>query len=232
VWLSPWEYSSSDWAGLTFIVLVVALLIAWRQVAEARRLREDQARPFVIIDFHAWHTIIELRITNIGTTLARDVRFDFDPALASTHDATSSRGSLIDLHLFKNGIPALPPGKEITFFFDQYPPRIDQGLPMTYQVRASYTDPAGKAYAETTVLDLLMYRGTGGITRHDIHDIHKQLEAIAKEMKRWSDFDGLKVLTRDDLKNRNAEREALYEERAARAAQATEEVGSQDDSSA
>jgi hypothetical protein len=28
-----------------------------------------------------------------------------------------------------------------------------------------------------------MYLGTGGITRHGLHDIHKQLEEIAKSLK-------------------------------------------------
>jgi hypothetical protein len=48
--LSPWDWTSSDWAGLTFLVLVVAAFVAWRQVKEAQRLREEQARPFVVID--------------------------------------------------------------------------------------------------------------------------------------------------------------------------------------
>lgn len=69
VWLSPWAWTSSDWAGLTFVVLVVAAFVAWRQVKEAQRLREEQARPFVIIDFHPWSTIIELKIKNVGTSL-------------------------------------------------------------------------------------------------------------------------------------------------------------------
>jgi hypothetical protein len=31
-------------------------------------------------------------------------------------------------------------------------------------------------------------------------------------VKRWTDFSGLKVLTRRDIKERNAERDARYEE--------------------
>src|SRR5687767_13370 len=92
--LSPWEFTSSDWAGLTFLVLLAAALVAWRQVNEARRLREDQARPFVVIDFDAWGgTITELKIANLGTTLARNVRFEFTPPLSSTFDNTP-RGKL------------------------------------------------------------------------------------------------------------------------------------------
>jgi hypothetical protein len=223
VWLAPWEWSSSDWAGLTFLVLVAAGYVAWRQAVEARRLREEQARPFVLIDFEAWQTIIELKITNTGRTLARNVRFEFDPPLASTHDESGGRGPLMELNIFKNGIPSLAPGKDITIFFDRYPARAEKKLPMTYSVHVSYTDTAGKHYSEPFWLDLTMYLGTGGVTRHGLHDIHKQLKVIADTLKKWTDYSGLKVMTRADIKERNAEWEAEYRERQA-AADAEEEA--------
>jgi hypothetical protein len=83
-WLSPWEWTASDWAGLQFVVLVVAALVAYRQVSEARRLREEQARPFVLIDVVVWNTIAEFTITNSGATIARNVRFEFNPPLKSS----------------------------------------------------------------------------------------------------------------------------------------------------
>jgi hypothetical protein len=162
----------------------------------------------VLIDFHPRSTIIELNITNIGRTLARDVRFAFDPPLTTTHDEAPGRGNLMELNVFKTGIPSLAPGKKIKLFFDRFPARFEKRLPLTYDVKVSYKDPAGKPYSEPTVLDLSMYLGTGGITRHDIHDVHKRLKEIADSMKRWTDFSGLKVLTRADIERRNEEREA------------------------
>jgi hypothetical protein len=106
------------------LVVAGALLVAWRQGKEAQRLRKDQARPFVVIDFNPWGTIIELQITNIGSTLARNVNFEFTPPLTSTHDERSSRASLMQLNLFKHGIPSLPPRKEVKLFFDSFPARL------------------------------------------------------------------------------------------------------------
>jgi hypothetical protein len=213
LWLSPWTWSSSDWAGLTFAVIVVGLVVAWRQVKESQRLREEQARPFVIIDFHPSRTTIELTISNVGATLARDVKFEFDPPLTTTHDSTPLRGNLMELNLFKNGIPSLAPAKEVKLFFDQFPSRIEQELPMTYDVQVSYRDPAGKKYSEPTVLDLAMYLGTGGVKRNDLHDIHRQLEAIAKEIQKWTAFGGgIKTMSPADLKQREHELDELYAE--------------------
>lgn len=73
----------------------------------------------------------------------------------------------------------------------------------------SYSDNSGDRYAEGFALDLRAYLGTGGITRHGLHDIHKQLEEIAKSIKRWTDYGGIKVLSRRDLKQRRKERSTI-----------------------
>lgn len=125
----PWEWSASAWSALTFLVLLGAALLTWRQVKEAQRLREEQAQPFVIIDFYAFSTIVEIRIANIGTTLARDVQFAFTPPLESTFDHQTGHDSVKDLNLFTRGIPSLAPGKEIKLFFDSFPGRVEQNLP-------------------------------------------------------------------------------------------------------
>lgn len=209
----PWHWSGSALSALTLLVLVVAAIIAWRQVREAQSLREDQARPFVLIDFEPVSTIVEITITNIGKTLARDVHFKFDRSLESTHDRPGDvRGPVKDLNVFKTGIPSLAPGKEIRVFFDQFPSRVEAKLPMTYEVEVTYRNPAGKDFREQMVLDLMMYYGTGGITRHGLHDLHKQLKEIADNMKRWTDFAGLKVLTYKDMKERQKEWDVRLEE--------------------
>ena len=48
----------SDWPALAALaawatvgIYIVIGLFAWRQVREARKLREEQARPLVIVDF-------------------------------------------------------------------------------------------------------------------------------------------------------------------------------------
>jgi len=193
------------------MILFVAALIAWRQAKEAQRLREEQARPFVIVDFHAWSTIIELTITNIGATLARNVAFEFSEPLVTTHDEGPGRGTPMDLNIFKHGIPSLPPRKEIRLFFDQFPARIQAGLPMTYEVRLTYADSAGKRYDEAQVLDLNMYIGTGGITRYGLHEVHNLLKTIAEQVKKWTDWGGgVRIVTSSDIDERNAELDFMH----------------------
>lgn len=64
------------------------------------------------------------------------------------------------------------------------------------------------------MLDLAMCVGTGTITRHGLHEVHRDLKSIAETIQRWSDADGLKVLSRGDIERRNvARREWLAEGR-------------------
>ncbi len=184
----PWHWSASAWSALTFLVLFAAAVVAITQVREARRLREDQARPFVVIDFvPVTGVVIEIRVKNIGATLARNVRFEFEPALKSTHDSEGTRGPVADLKLFQDGIPALVPGREIKVFFDRYPELVKAALPKQYDVTIHYEDRHGRQLdEERTVLDLVMLEGTGGVTRHGLHDIHKQLEKISKTLAGWA----------------------------------------------
>jgi integrase-like protein len=59
-------------------------VIAFGQVKEARRTREDEHRPFVVVDLETDDFIFMLAVTNLGTTLARDVSITITPALDSS----------------------------------------------------------------------------------------------------------------------------------------------------
>jgi hypothetical protein len=103
-------------------------------------------------------------------------------------------------------IPTLAPNGGHIVFFDSFPDYIKAGLPMHYDVTVHHRDTAGKSYRESTALDLDVFLGTGGITRHDLHDIHQRLKEIARDIHHWTDTGGIKTLSRRDLRERNAAR--------------------------
>jgi hypothetical protein len=210
--LAPWAWHAAAWAALTFVALVASAIVGLRQVFEARGLRKAQTRPFVVVDFHPWQTFVDIEITNLGSTLATDVAFEFNPPLQSTMDG-DARGTFRELNLFRNGIPTLPPGKKIVVLFDQFPSRLQANLPLTFGAIVSYRGPDGEKYRDEITLDLAMYVGTGTITQHGLHEIHRELKAMADAMKRWTEFEGLKVTTRADRRERDAEMLARRVER-------------------
>lgn len=194
----PWEWSASAWSALTFLVLVVAAGLTWRQVKETQTAREERSRPFVLLDFEiVGSVIVELHVRNIGATLARDVRFEFDKPLETT--AASGDWNLADLSLFRDGIPYLAPGKVIKVLFDQFVTREEKGLPRAYTVIVTYADAKRtNHYREQIVLDLNTYVGTNGINQDGLHELHKQLKDLVKNIERWTDSRGLKIVTTDD----------------------------------
>lgn len=190
-----------NWAAwATFAVLLGSLVFAYRQVKEASRLREQQTRPFVVVDFDLeWaRTLIHFVIENVGKTVATNVsiRFDQTPQAAAAPNVPD----LAESNLLKGGIPTLPPGKVFRTFFDSFPQRLEEGLPMTYRVTLTYWDYRGKSkWEEDYVLDLSFYLDLGAIERNGLHEIGKSLKAIEKELGKWRSQSGrgLDVYTTD-----------------------------------
>jgi hypothetical protein len=167
------------------LVLVAAAIFAWRQVREARVLREEQNRPFVVVDIEVESGyMMYLEIVNMGTSLARDVRIEIDPPLESAIDIQVNK-----LKMLNEGIATLAPGKKYRTFFEMSFRRNEDrpDLPLNHKARVRYRDEKGKrSFDETLILDMGQYMHMHTVTRHGIHDVHKQLEAIQKTLKGWS----------------------------------------------
>jgi hypothetical protein len=174
--------------GGQLLLLVVAAVYARSQLSEARELRDAQIRPFVVIDLDSpQRPFVELVVKNIGTTMARDVRFDFDPVPAST----MKRTSLDHLKMYSEGIATLPPGKEIRTLFDNAITRFKAELPDVYRVQVSYKDHEGRrSFEESIDLDFGIYWNRASVTRHGLHEIHKQLDSISTELSKWTAHSG------------------------------------------
>lgn len=198
--------------GLQLLVLVAAALFARRQLNEAKKLREEQIRPFVVLDLTSEERpFFYLSVKNIGSTMARDIRFEFDQMPTST----MGHGDLERLKMFREGISTLPPGKEIKTLFDSAIQRYPSDLPETYRVTVSYTDPDGERhYREEMDLDFGLYWNRLSVERKGIHHIHQELERIRKDLSKWSANvgSGIQIATDDDVKRRTAKIEEQWAE--------------------
>jgi hypothetical protein len=207
-WLLDWMSAERVVALATMgqlVVLVVAALYARAQVREARELREDQARPFVVVDFEPWERPwINLVVTNVGRTMARNVRIEVDPPFESTLDR-AVEVSMAQLKLFTEPIPSLAPGKRIEFLFDSLIDRRTAGLPTAYRVRLRYEGERGPLPPDEQYLDLDLYRFRIRVDRDSIHDVSVTLKKIERQFDKWTaSFEGgLLVLSPEDQRRRN-----------------------------
>jgi hypothetical protein len=197
------------WAALATVAIyiVIGLFAGW-QVIEARTLREEQARPFVIVDFEP-DFLVYLTVENIGRTMARDVRIEFDKPLEST---LTGRRELDESPLFREPIPTLPPGKKIRLLFDQFPARLEAGLPLTYDVKLRYRGPTSrKVWKYPYRLGLGMYVGSA-LPPKGIPELVTEVENIRKEMEKWKGggLRGLSVRMIDQRRQDRIDRRRIH----------------------
>ncbi len=216
------------WQGLgvmgTAAAVVVALTVGWRQLAAARKLRLEQARPYVIVDFQPGQgaeKLLDLVITNIGKSPAYDLRIAFDPAPVRAKEI--AKFPLKDARILNEPTPMFAPGREFRMFFDNAVDRYQTDLPMNFQVTTTYRDSRKKKYKETFTIDFDSYRGAAYTVVHGVHDAVKHLKAISDTLKRSAIAGGpVEVVheRRDDYDNRltneAAEQRAAYDELVAR----------------
>jgi hypothetical protein len=197
--------------SIQLIVLVGAAYVGWRQVREAQRLREQQNRPFVVIDFDIERGVeTYLEVSNLGTSLARDVTFEIDPPLASAVGVPVE-----ELKMLSEGISTLAPGKQLKTFFDIGFQRVESGLPMTYSATIRYTDEDGKRpFTEVIDLDLELFMHLEAPTRRSVHDVNERLKEIRDILRKWSwSSGGLLTISRLEADEKNRQRREEIEER-------------------
>ncbi|MFD6733969.1 hypothetical protein ACFWDZ_22940 [Micromonospora aurantiaca] len=147
----------------TVSIAAVAATVAWHQVKEARRLRIEQASPYVVVDLQSNLTdskFLDLVILNTGTTTARNIRFTFSPELRSTlYPHAAEPRQLFEYPVLKDGIPNLPPGGEFRFLFEfvvEHYRRRDE-FPTKYDVIVDFDDSRDRPCTSLTYsLDLCL----------------------------------------------------------------------------
>lgn len=227
-------WKPTDWSALaawvTVTIAVVAASVAWRQLHEARRLRREQAQPYVVLYMEpsaASAHFIDLILKNLGKTAASDVRVTTTPALKR-----SVQGGGVDDVWLPESIPVLVPGQEWRVFWDAGFDRLNrEDLPLRYEATVTFTDSTGKSYLVPSVLDWSAHKGHRWATVYGAHDAAKALQEISKTLGKWQEdlHGGLAVFVRSGDAKDEQERER-YEEFLGRQ-QAKREADDDDDGS-
>lgn len=186
-------------AWLTLLVVGLSARLALVQLRDARALREEEARPVVLVDLDIdkHPHMIYVYFQNLGRTTAHNVRLWFDPPLES-----SVRGPG-RVAFFEHIFPTLPPGKRLESFLDTAITRLSEHttLPTSYVATVTYEDRRGAQYADSYLLDIEAFRGRMYVGKKDIDDVAKALESMSQQLRSWNDPRGAVtavVLTDED----------------------------------
>ncbi|MDP9225314.1 MAG: hypothetical protein M3P18_16015 [Actinomycetota bacterium] len=186
----------SAWAAVgTLIVLVVTAVYAIRQFREAKELRRDQTRPYVVPSIGVEQQMMfMLVIENVGKTPAFAVTVAFDPP------PVSEIKDLEAVSILKQPIPTMPPAQTFRAFWESALTVFDDENPyqhpMTYKVAVRYSDARGHKYGpENYVLDFHVFEGQAQDPK-GVAELVKAVEELTKEHKKWTDgIGGLNVKT-------------------------------------
>ncbi len=138
-----------------------------------------------------WLTLI---VENIGTTLAKDVRITFDPPLT-----TAVKGlDLTKSALLRDGIAVLPPGRRVETLFDLSHDRLEQKLPMRYQVTVSFLAYRNRQQESLPyTIDLTYVYDLEQLGEKTMHNLVDEVDKLRTELEKWRDSDrGLLVVRR------------------------------------
>jgi hypothetical protein len=181
------------WA--TIVVYLALAVFAWRQLHEARTLRIQEGRAYVIAEFRNRSNLVYLAFRSIGRTSAFNVRISLDTELVSSR----SEDGLAWQHsaAFTSGVPSMAPGAELRFFLDMFAVRKEAGLPMQIAGRLSYDDVLKSHHEESFLIDLDVY-GPALQEAKGVADIYTEVKSMREEFEKWSDGNsGLLVNTVD-----------------------------------
>jgi hypothetical protein len=173
--------------------VTLAFLVARSQLRDAKVTRELQAtqasktleattRPFVTVELDALthYPTIEFVIENHGKTLARNIRFEFDPPLSSSFD----RGERLfaNLPVFSAGLPSLAPGRRLRLHFDvirgDKPPTVESRVTVTYDgaTKTGYTDSFDVDLDHTIGASLVGGPDRVGSVARELRELRRALE--------------------------------------------------------
>jgi hypothetical protein len=178
-----WTAVTALGAVVTGLVALGAGVVAWFQLKEAKGLREEESRPYVVVSVEpspAGMIALDIVIRNLGRTVAKNCRITTTPTLKSTTEDPDH--PLAKLKPLSEPI-SLVPGQEIRLLLDRIPDRRIACLPFRYDAKVTYSNTAGQKWTEELVLDLAGVSSGKVVNVYGVHDVAKALQGIEKTLK-------------------------------------------------
>jgi hypothetical protein len=169
----------------SFATLVVAAGILY-QGRQARRARDDQDRPQIIVDAdYTGRFTTNIVVRNIGHGVARNVTFAFSAPLEST-----SGYDITELPYFRNGINFMAPQTDLPAVWDSYHNVVEnlraKGLTNGITITSYYEDRQGQRYETEWTINPLLLEGSGYSDYKGYEDEVQALQDQARALERIS----------------------------------------------
>ena len=184
---------------ISVIFLIIYVIKTWQMASASKRqieisantliemkearLQEIVPRVVVYFEIPYGEFRIYLIVKNIGKSIAKDIKLNFNPALRNAD------GEIInEIPLIKDGIKSMPPEFEIRTIFDSVFRFFGrQDLPLSYEVGVSYlSDYNSHAIVHSQIIDLSPYKGLQWAEEKGLKNLIDPIKKIAENSEKIS----------------------------------------------
>ena len=171
-------------SSLATFVVAAGILYQGR---EARKARNDQDRPQIIVDAdYTGRFTTNIVVRNIGHGMAKNITFEFSAPIQTT------RGEdITELPYFKNGLNFMAPQTDVAAVWDSYQNVVqylrDKGLTEGITITSRYEDRQGEHYETEWTINPLLLEGSGYSDYKGYEDEVQALEDQARALKKISE---------------------------------------------
>lgn len=168
-------------SSLATFVVAAGILYQGR---EARKARDDQDRPQIIVDAdYTGRFTTNIVVRNIGHGMAKNITFEFSAPIETT-----SGEDITELPYFKNGINFMAPQTDIAAVWDSYQNVVQnlraKGLTEGVTITSKYEDRSGESYETAWTINPLLLEGSGYSEYKGYEDEVQALEDQARALER------------------------------------------------
>ena len=170
-------------SSLATFVVAAGILYQGR---EARKARDDQDRPQIIVDAdYTGRFTTNIVVRNIGHGMAKNITFEFSAPIETT-----SGQDITELPYFKNGLNFMAPQTDIAAVWDSYQNVVqtlrDNGLTEGITITSKYEDRNGESYETEWTINPLLLEGSGYSDYKGYEDQVQALEDQARALEKIS----------------------------------------------
>jgi hypothetical protein len=181
-----------------------------QQIQQTDDAQREQKQPYVIVDIQPMTpdvAALAFIIENIGTTVARNVRVSSTPPLESAwgQDLTDTLQEVT-----ARTIPMLPPGRRLTFLFDDQSRMNNDSLPRVYTFTADCEGPFGPVEQMTYIADLDTWKAAL-IGHRATEQLEKRVKDLSKGLTKL--VDAYNTVNAPRIREEQERQQQLFRER-------------------
>ena len=171
-------------SSLATFVVAAGILYQGR---EARKARNDEDRPQIIVDAdYTGRFTTNIVVRNIGHGMAKNITFEFSAPIE-----TPSGEDITELPYFRHGINFMAPQTDLPSVWDSYQNVVqnlrDKGLTEGITITSKYEDRQGESYETVWTINPLLLEGSGYSEYKGYEDEVQALEDQARALEKISE---------------------------------------------